>query len=93
MYGRTVEDVERIRANVRGLERQKDEMREAVEKTISSRNDSKLGMFRQHASLASSKLSIKEEEVESRLKDLQVSKGESAIRGLGAPHKRLKAIG
>ncbi|GMI29563.1 hypothetical protein TeGR_g1113, partial [Tetraparma gracilis] len=73
---RTVEDVERIRAEVRGLERQKDEMREAVEKGMAARNDNKLAMFRQHATLASSKLSGKEEEVESRLADLTEARSE-----------------
>ncbi|GMH57494.1 hypothetical protein TrST_g3952 [Triparma strigata] len=73
---RTIEDVERMRAQVRQLERQKDEMRETVEKAMSSRGDNKLGMFRQHANMAAAKLMQKEEEVESRLKDLTAVRGE-----------------
>ena len=68
---RTLEDVERMRATVRQLDRQKDEMREAVEKSMASKGDNKLGMFRQHANMASAKLMQKEEEVESKLKELQ----------------------
>lgn len=73
---RTLEDVERMRAQVRSLERQKDEMREAVEKNMSSRNDNKLGMFRQHAVMATAKLQQKEEEVEGKLKELNELRGQ-----------------
>jgi intraflagellar transport protein 81 len=73
---RTIEDVERVRATVRGLERQRDEMREQVDKNMASRNDSKLAKFRQHANVASTKLNSKEDEVEARLRDLQAFKNE-----------------
>ena len=73
---RSVEDVERMRAQVRQLKRQKDELRESVEKAMNGRGDNKLGMFRQHANMAAAKLSQKEEEVESRLKDLNKSRAE-----------------
>ena len=53
---RSVEDVERMRAQVRQLERQKDEMRESVEKAMNGRGDNKLGMFRRTANMAASKV-------------------------------------
>ena len=64
-------------------------MKEQVEKTIDSRGDNKLGMFRQTANLAASKLLSKEEEVESRLQEMQslrndVEEMEAKVRKLFA---------
>jgi len=43
---------------------------------MSSRNDNKLGMFRQHAVMAAAKLQQKEEEVEAKLNDLNSMRGD-----------------
>lgn len=73
---RTFDDVDRMKTSVQNLESKCQQMKEAVEKVIDSRNDNKLGMFRQTANLAASKLMAKEEEVESRLKDMQTLRNE-----------------
>ena len=68
---RTYDDVERMKNQAHSLENRCLQMKEQVEKTIDSRGDNKLGMFRQTANLAASKLLSKEEEVESRLQEMQ----------------------
>jgi len=68
---RTFDDVERMKSQAHSLEMKCRQMKEEVEKTIDSRGDNKLGMFRQTANLAASKLLAKEEEVESRLAEMQ----------------------
>ena len=72
---RTTADLDRIRAQVRQSERQRDDLRESIDRAVHSNGqDGKLAMFRQHASLAASKLSQKEDEVERRAKDLAAAR-------------------